>query len=730
MAGNVRFELSSASPDELGFTGIYPNGQRGSYPRPTFDRSGSFRESGEGRMSVSGAGTPRASSSPVGDMAPPPLTQCLLLDPITMGDQKYTRSGELRRALGISIGNGTEDNSFGAAHSKPPPPVAIEDLKRFRTSLLDSTSKARGRVKKLNESLLRLNRYNEATNFKKQQRHEVLMNEKAGGSNILKMGIQSHRNPSDLATQRFDDRAKNTVLSKRVRSSVAAELRADGRNNTLPRQPLAMGKDRDMPRDGGEGSEIAEEKVRRLPAGGEGWDRKMKRKRSVGTVLSRHTDNEGEVKQVMYHKFSNEPGLQSFDPQGFRSGSFNGTTGTNRLEGASSPATPTVRAVGKTEPEKVSSSRDFATGVNKERIVAKVNNKYVAIALLFKVNNHRICLWMNNMEDNHVASPSPIMKGKASRAPRTGSVMAVNSSPNLSRAPGVLDDKQQPPSTNKANPVGGTNNRKRSAPAESSSPMAWGGQRPQKISRTRRANVVSPISNHDEVQTSSEGGPSSDFATRVTSVGINGSLLSKDMANGIRMKHEGVSSPARLSESEESGAGENREAAPKEKAIGSGGVEERSLNQSSVPSLSLSKKNKVLSKEETGDGVRRQGRTGRGASSSRASISPLRDKLENPPSTRPVKNARPVSDKSGSKSGRPPLKKISDRKAFTRLGQAPTSGSPDFTGESDDDREELLEAANFACNASYLACSGPFWKKMEPVFGTICFDDLSYVKQQ
>ncbi|KAJ4835969.1 hypothetical protein Tsubulata_003062 [Turnera subulata] len=68
-----------------------------------------------------------------------------------------------------------------------------------------------------------------------------------------------------------------------------------------------------------------------------------------------------------------------------RCGSFN-VTGTIRLEGASSRATPTVRAVGKTEPEKVSSSRDFATGVNKERLVAKVNNKYVSIALLFKVN--------------------------------------------------------------------------------------------------------------------------------------------------------------------------------------------------------------------------------------------------------------------------------------------------------------------------------------------------------
>lgn len=81
---------------------------------------------------------------------------------------------------------------------------------------------------------------------------------------------------------------------------------------------MVMGKDRDMFRDGGESSDLAEEKVRRLPAGGEGWDRKMKRKRSVGTVFARSTDSDGEVKRVMHHKFNNEPGLQSYDAQGFR----------------------------------------------------------------------------------------------------------------------------------------------------------------------------------------------------------------------------------------------------------------------------------------------------------------------------------------------------------------------------------------------------------------------------
>ncbi|KAI9387908.1 hypothetical protein POPTR_010G238400v4 [Populus trichocarpa] len=651
MSGNARYELSSASPEELGFTGSYSNGQRGSYPSASFDRSGSFSES---RMFSSGASTPRASASPARSMAP--LAPYLSLDPVTMGDQKYTRTGELRRAFGISLGSATEDNSFGAAHSKPPPAVDAEELKRIKADVYDDNQKARNRIKMWNGCLLRCHKFSEELNSKNQQRNEMPMNERSVGSNFLKVGTQIHRSPSDLGTQRLEDRAKTPVLNKRVRSSVA-ESRADGRSNTVPRQPLVMGKDRDIHRDGGEVSDLAEEKVRRLPAGGEGWDRKMKKKRSVGPVFTRTIDSDGEIKRVVHHKFNNEPGLQSCDAQGFR---------------------------------------------------------------------------VNILEDNnHTVSPSPVTKGKASRTPRTGLVMAANVSPNISRAPGALDGWEQTPGITKGNSVGGPNNRKRPLPTGSSSPpMAqWVGQRPQKISRTRRVNVVSPVSNHDEGQMSSERRHISEFSTRVSSAGINGTPLAKDVVNGtkqVRVKHENVSSPSRLSESEESGAGENHEGKPKEKGTGSGAVEERSLNQNVVPSLLLTKKNKMLNREGTGDGVRRQGRTGRGASSSRISISPMR---ENPASTKPLRSTKPISDKSGSKTGRPPLKKIADRKALARLGQTPISGSPDSTGESDDDREELLAAAIFSCNASYLSCSGSFWKKMEPVFAPVCSEDSSFLKQ-
>lgn len=138
MAGSVRFESSSSSPEDLAFSGGHPNGQRGNY---SFDRSGSFREGSEGRIFGSASSVSRGVVMSTGDG--PSLLQSLTLDPINIGDSKYPRSGELRRVLGISFGTTAEDNSFGAAHSKSPPLVATEELKRFKSSVSDSINKAR-----------------------------------------------------------------------------------------------------------------------------------------------------------------------------------------------------------------------------------------------------------------------------------------------------------------------------------------------------------------------------------------------------------------------------------------------------------------------------------------------------------------------------------------------------------------------------------------------------------
>ncbi|KAI3470617.1 hypothetical protein Pfo_027280 [Paulownia fortunei] len=696
MSGNARFELTSTSPDSS-FAGNYQNGQRG-YSAPTLDRSTSFRDGADSRNFASGKANSRGSATTSGDVTP--LSQCLMLEPIVIGDQKYARSGDLRRVLGFSVGSSSEDNTFGAANLKNSSPGAVEELKRLRASVADTCVKASGRAKKLDDHLNKLNKYFEAMSSKKQQqRNEMLTNERSSGS-TLKIGSLIHRNPTEFGSQKFDDRPKNVGLNKRVRTSVA-ETRAECRNNGVLRQPLTVTKERDLLKDSNADSDIVEEKIRRLPAGGEGWDKKMKRKRSVGAVFSRSVDNDGELKRIMHHKLTSESSLQSSDStHTFRSGASGGS---NKLDPTSSPVGSSARTAFKNEQEKSMLSRDLSAGPIKERTVGKVNVR------------------MNNREDNHAMCPSPISKGKASRAPRSGSMVATNSASNVLRVSGTLESWEQPQAVNKTPTIGGANNRKRSMPAGSSSPpiTQWVGQRPQKISRTRRTNLI-PVSSHDDVQMQSEGCSPSDFGPRL-STGASGNQNSK-------VKPENVLSPARLSESEESGAGDIR---IKEKGLGSGDGEEKDANtgQNVGPSAIPIKKNKIMVKEEIGDGVRRQGRSGRVSPFSRASISPTREKLDNVGPTKSQRNARSGSDKNGSKSGRP-LKKLSDRKGFSRLGHMANGGSPDCSGESEDDREELLVAANLACNSSLNACASAFWKTVESLFASIGPDEKSYLSEQ
>lgn len=139
MDGNSRFELMSASPD-TNFAGNYQSGQRG-YPSPSLGRSSSFREGSEGRNVSSGKINSRGSAISPGEM--PSLSQCLMLEPIVMGDPRHARSGELRRVLANSVGSSSEENSYGSANLRSSPPVAVDELKRLRASVADTCNKAR-----------------------------------------------------------------------------------------------------------------------------------------------------------------------------------------------------------------------------------------------------------------------------------------------------------------------------------------------------------------------------------------------------------------------------------------------------------------------------------------------------------------------------------------------------------------------------------------------------------
>ncbi|KAJ1440684.1 hypothetical protein SESBI_01752 [Sesbania bispinosa] len=254
----------------------------------------------------------------------------------------------------------------------------------------------------------------------------------------------------------------------------------------------------------------------------------------------------------------------------------------------------------------------------------------------------------------------------------------------------------------------------------------WVGQRPPKNSRSRRVKVVSPASRNLEVQVSSEGCLTPDFSVKASSVGNNGFQLASSVDNSTpkyKRTPDDISSPFGLSESEESGAGENK---IKEKGVN--GTDFTMAADKDGASMLQMRKNKIQT-DESGDSVQRQGRTGRNLSSIRPGLPSGREKSENLPILKPVQDMRP-NEKSKTKYGRPPSKKQKERKVLTRVGKQLNIGSSDYGGESDDDHEELYKAANAARDASNLACSGAFWSKMEYIFASISLDDASYLKQQ
>ncbi|XP_034892802.1 uncharacterized protein [Populus alba] len=639
----------------------------------------------------------------------PPFPQCVPLEPITLGNQKYTRSGEVRRVLGVPPSSASDDHSFGVAHPKPMPPVATEELKHFKQSVQDTSRKAKDRAKLLHESLSKLERYREALSSNKRQRSELSLNEKSNLVNAAKAGGQIHRNPHDM-TQRLKDRTKSIGLNKRVRTSVA-DVRADGRSTMPSRQQMVTDKGGDMLQDVGAAAVRFEEKIRRLPAAGERWDTKNKKKRSVGLMSNRVINGDREQKQAMPSKMSADSKLRLCDAQGFRSKSSAGISGMNKLDGSFEPSSSDTGSVLKKEMESGPLPRD-CKALSEHKAVTKGTNK------------------SNTHEDNLASTPITVIKAKVSRASRTGSIMLLDSSLKVHPSPTSLQGLEQPTSSNKVPLPGVVNNHRGQMSAGSSShAMAkWVGQRPHKNLRSRRANVISPGSNHIEAQMSSQGFPTSDFSVRSSSIGINGPLIASNLdTNTPKFKREleSVQSPFGLSESEESGAGENK---PKDKGTDSSELS-LSATQKVGTSVLPTKKNKS-STNEIGDGIRRQGRSGRVSSLTRPASHPVREKLENLPAAKPFQSTKGASDKNKSKTGRPPSKKLKDQKALNHAGLVPNSGSLDFTGESGDDHEELFSAANSAWKASDLACSGPFWKKMDSIFASVSLEDLSYLKQQ
>ncbi|CAH8282325.1 unnamed protein product [Eruca vesicaria subsp. sativa] len=601
----------------------------------------------------------------------PNLSQVLTLEPIRLGNQSYY-SGELRRVLGVSSRTSSEENSFGMSHSKPSPPVATEELKHFKESVQDTSREAGDLAKKLSESIFKLDKYAETLSSKKRRRNDMSPGDRMDAANLDKIRNQVPRTQDSMA-QRSEERKKMLGLNKRARTPVG-DVRGDGRVSTLARQQVIERGSDSPPSVPGETVRI-EEKIRRLPVGGEGWETRMKRKRSVATLGNRVMNSD---QRVMQPKPTVDSKLRSCDTQNLRLKSSTGVSGINRLESSFEPDSPRMGGVSRNESETVTIARDRSV-LAEQRLVAKGNNK------------------RNLQDDSPPNSSTAILKGNVSRAPRTAAVMGVDSSIKVDPPSGVLQG------------------------SSALSMAQWGGQRP-KNSRTRRTNVAPPVIKHAESKFSAQGFATSDFSPRA-SPGTTGSLSVVD-SSPLKVKRElkNASSPYNFSESEDSGAGDNK---TRETALASGDL--FTTPKTGSPLFPV-RKNKMQTSHK-GGGAWKQGKSEGVSSLTTPGFHPMMVKSENLTLEKPVHNVKIASDKNRSKYGRPPAKKVKDRKPSTRRASNMIS-TPDITGASDDDREDIFAAANSARKAANLACSGNFWKKMDHIFAAINADDMQNVKDQ
>lgn len=84
----------------------------------------------------------------------------------------------------------------------------------------------------------------------------------------------------------------------------------EGRGNISTRQSPLVNNEKsslvEKEKSCGRTSGLSEDKLQGLSTGGEGWEKKLKRKRSIGTVLNRGNDADRDVKSGGQHRPANE----------------------------------------------------------------------------------------------------------------------------------------------------------------------------------------------------------------------------------------------------------------------------------------------------------------------------------------------------------------------------------------------------------------------------------------
>eukprot|EP00250_Pteridium_aquilinum_P001186 c11393_g1_i1 orf=342-4457(-) len=766
MATSSRFENSASSPDNAGFG--YANSHRSHYSTggggPNLERASSFRESHEGSGR---AGTPGGAGSSFpnaggaithGEL--PPLSQVLSLEPIPTGEQRYLRQVDLRKATVAALAL-VEDVPPGG-QQKPIEQQGPEELKRIKASLVDNATRARERSRTLSEAITKLDKYRAALLSRKRARVEALAHERPLSSvsgerpvpsNTASTTITpinpskasfcaspSHGNMAEGSLPKPEDKNKGPVPNKRVRTSML-DVRLEGRASmpSFQRTSGLADRDRESMKLGSSLGGLADEKDRLVAPSGEVWEKtKTKGRRSTTKLESVITATAGGVSEIerehkwgAQHRSNAENRPRSIEGHSFRSGPVHGVVSVQKS---------TIR----NEPDNSipAGEKEGRFGFpDKERPTPTLKGGSVKLS---------------HKDEGSLLSPTTVAKAKAARAPRSSTGIPVNPAAAHALRPPSADlwDRTAAAAVpNRAQIPAGPSNRKRPAPTRSSSPPVaqWVGQRPQKMSRVaRRMNIAPPVGPtggvRDEAIPSAEGGPVREPSVMPTGVRSNPStspvaglvkrVASTAALSQIKSKPERVASPAGLSESEDS---EGADVKLKEKWKKHADSEGRfaPVNQKMAPLFSPGKKSRVGPKEEGGDGIRRQGRSGRALIAVRESSNvTLIEKGDASANAKQLRSARPGVDKMEKpvdvKPGRPPTKKggIGDRKALTRPRRPAPNGGSEVSGESDDDREELVAAVQAAVNASATACSSMFWKEIEPFFAYLTPDARNTLKIQ
>ncbi|XAR53455.1 hypothetical protein NMG60_11022011 [Bertholletia excelsa] len=717
MAASGKFDMPAGSPDRPSYV------QRGSYTAASLDRSGSFREAMENAILSSLPSTSRSSSA-IAQADVLNFLQCLKFDPksiVTL--HKFNQQVDYKRLGSLAAGFPLDDSLSISSKGKLRPSPLLEELKRLKAGLRESSIKARERLKIFNEALSVMNKCFPGIPSRKRSRSDVLSADRSSalfpgdrsvlGSGVGKMGTQSHPLATgyELEQQKSDERTKIAIPNKRTRTSMA-DVKPDLRANMSARPSGNVDREREAIRLSNSGGGQGEERA--LSIGVDGWEKsKMKKKRSgkkadasPSAMVTKPDDGYRESKQGMQPRFPTDAGSKLNDSHGFRPGIANVAVEVGKADGSQSMNLGTRSSISKVDQDNSSllhERRDRSAALEKERLNLRGVNK------------------TNVREDFISANPTSFAKmNSTARAPRSGSNVLHKLS-SVQRA-NVANDWELSNCTSKLPGAVCANNRKRTPSMRSSSPPV--AQWAQKISRTaRRTNLLPTASNNDETCALDT---ISDIAGSDNGLGLI-RRMSSNSPQQIKIKGDHFSSAA-LSESEESGAAEvkSRERVRKTDELD----EKANQNTQKVSTLVLPpRKNKPVNGDDLGEGVHRQGRTGRGSTSTRSLVPMTVEKVGNMGTAKQLRSARLGLDRSESKASRPPTRKLSDRKAYTRQKHTTINAAADFIVGSDDGHEEILAAAAAIINPAHC-CSSLFWRQMEPYFSFISDVDIAYLRQQ